>query len=51
MTKYQELMERSEKCSNLALDYYRKHEIKLAVFWNNAAKEFKERALALKVGD
>ena len=51
MTKYQELMEKSERCARLALEYYHKHKIKLAVFWNNAAKEFKERALALKVGD
>lgn len=44
-------MEKSERCCSIALNYYRKHEIKLAIFWNNAAKEFKERALALKVGE
>ena len=47
---YLELMRQSERCSNIALNYYRKHEIKLAVFWNNAAKEFKERALSLYIG-
>lgn len=44
------LMKQSERCARLALEYYHKHEIKLAVFWNNAAKEFKERALSLYIG-
>lgn len=47
---YLELMAKAERCSNIALDYYKKHEIGLAVFWNNAAKEFKERALSLYIG-
>lgn len=47
---YLELMAKAERCARLALEYYHKHEIKLAVFWNNAAKEFKERALSLYIG-
>ena len=47
---YLELMRQSERCASLALVYYKKHEIGLAVFWNNAAKEFKERALSLYIG-
>ena len=48
--KYQELMTKAERCERLALSYYHKHEIGLAVFFNNAAKEFKERALSLYIG-
>lgn len=46
---YAELMERSDACGRLALEYRAKGEVDLALFWYNASIGFKEKALALPV--
>ena len=45
MNSYRKLIDKSEKCSNKALNSYRRNEIKLATFFNNASNVFKQRAL------
>ena len=45
MNDYRKLIAKSEKCSKKALHSYRRKEIKLAAFFNNASNVFKQRAL------
>lgn len=44
---YAELMERSDVCGRLALEYRAKGEVDLALFWYNASIGYKNRALNL----
>lgn len=45
MNDYRKLIVKSEKCSKKALNSYRRKEIELATFFNNASNVFKQRAL------
>ena len=50
MTKYEELMNKSDECCLKAIDYAKKGDWNMATFYKNASIGFKEKALKLNVG-
>ena len=46
---YIELMRKSDEATLKAIDYLKKHEIDLAIFWSNASKGFKEKAMEILI--
>ena len=50
-TEYQRLMRMSDKCTEKALYYNKKHELDLCLFFRNASEGFKRKALMLNVGE
>ena len=50
MTKYEELMNKSDECCLKAIDYAKKDDWIMATFYKNASIGFKEKALKLNVG-
>lgn len=51
MTKYEELMDKSDSACMKAIEFARKGEKELANFWKNASVGYKEKALRLNVVD
>lgn len=47
MTKYEELMNKSDKCCLKAIDFAKKNDRNMAAFYKNASVGFKEKALDL----
>ena len=49
MTKYEELMNKSDECCLKAIEFARKCDWNMATFYKNASIGFKEKALKLNV--
>ncbi|MBO7518631.1 MAG: hypothetical protein J6T31_05925 [Methanobrevibacter sp.] len=49
MTKYEELMNKSDEACKKAIEYKENGEESMANFWKNASEGFKEKARELKV--
>jgi len=47
MTKYEELMNKSDECCLKAIDFAKKNDWNTATFYKNASIGFKEKALNL----
>ena len=47
MTKYEELMSKSDRCCLKAIDFAKKNDWCMATFYKNASIGFKEKALNL----
>ena len=47
MTKYEELMNKSDKCCLRAIKFAKKNDWNMATFYKNASVGFKEKALNL----
>ena len=49
MTKYEELMNKSDECCLRAIKFAKKNDWNMATFYKNASIGFKEKALKLNV--
>lgn len=47
MTKYEELMNKSDECCLKAIEFAKKKDCYMARFWKNASVGFKKKALNL----
>ena len=48
MTKYEELMNKSDECCKKAIQYAEKNDWDMAIFYKRASEGFKEKARNLK---
>lgn len=46
---YSELMEQSDRCMRIALEYRNKKDIDMVIFFRNASEDFKNKALEMVV--
>lgn len=51
MTKYEELMNKSDECCLKAIQYAKKQDWNMATFYKNASNGFKQKARNLNVGE
>lgn len=49
MTKYESLMNKSNKACLTAINFIKKGDILMATFWKNASNGYKQKALKLNV--
>ena len=49
MTRYEELMNKSDECCLKAIKFAKKNDWSKATFWKNASIGFKEKALSLTI--
>ena len=51
MTKYEELMDKSDMACKEAVEFWKKGDDVMSAFWKNASVGYKEKALELKIVD
>lgn len=49
MTKYEKLMNKSDDCCIKAIEFYKKGENELAIFYKNASFGYRQMALKLSI--
>ena len=49
MTRYEKLMSQSDECCRKAIEYAKKQDWNMAIFYKNVSNDFKTRARNLKI--
>ena len=51
MTTYEYLMNSSDECCRKAVEFYKKGDVPMSIFFKNASEGFKSKALELTIDD